>query len=78
MGQLCRPHPLRAGYPDTNQVERNNRAVAVLRSAITKMQGRQETERLCIWLSLKETAEANGIDDPIKRLTKYGLAWYRY
>ena len=42
------------------------------------MQGRQETERLCIWLSLKETAEANGINDPIKWLTKYGRAWYRY
>ena len=64
--------------PDTNQVERNNRAVAVLRSAINKMQGRQETERLCIWLSLKETAEANGINDPIKWLTEYGRAWYRY
>ena len=42
------------------------------------MQGRQETERLCIWLSLKETAKANGIDDPIKWLTKYGRTWYRY
>ena len=31
-----------------------------------------------IWLSLKETAEANDIDDPIKWLTKYGRAWYRY
>ena len=59
-------------------MERNNRAVAVLRNAINKMQGRQETERLCIWLSLKETAEANGINDPIKWLTRYVRAWYRY
>jgi hypothetical protein len=64
--------------PDTNLAERGNRAVAVLRRAIGKMQGKAETEALCVWFSLKETARANGIENPEMWLAEYGRALYRY
>ena len=47
--------------PDNNAAERAIRPATVLRKAINFKQSQNYTESMCTWLSLVETAKANGV-----------------
>ena len=64
--------------PDNNAAERAIRPVAVLRKAINFKQSQSYTNSMCTWLSLVETAKANGVRDVVGWLSEYGRALYKY
>lgn len=59
---------------DSNAVERCVRAVAVLRKACDFKQTVEHTRALCVLMSLKETALANGIHSPATWLSDFARA----
>ena len=63
---------------DSNCVERSIRPIAVLRAVSHFKQSRDYTRALCGYLTLFGTADACGIEDPVKWLTEYGKARYSY
>ena len=64
--------------PDNNAAERAIRPATVLRKAIGFKQSQNYTDSMCTWLSLVETAKANGVRDIVSWLFEYGHALYKY
>ena len=64
--------------PDNNAAERAIRPATVLRKAIGFKQSQSYADSMCIWLSLVETAKANGVQDIVSWLSGYGHALYKF
>lgn len=64
--------------PDNNAAERAIRPATVLRKAIGFKQSQNYTDSMCTWLSLVETAKANGVRNIVSWLSEYGHALYKY
>lgn len=64
--------------PDKNQVERSVRAVAVYRHAAFFKKSIEGTKGFCNLLTLRETANLNGIKDVPKWLNAVHRAFYEH
>lgn len=64
--------------PESNQVERSVRPIAVLRSACNFKQSRAHTDVLCDYFTLFETAKLAGINKPVQWLVEFGRAFFQH
>lgn len=64
--------------PDSNNVERTIRAAALFKHSAFFKQSMEGAQTFCRLLSLRETANLNGIKDPIKWLIDFHRAFYEH
>lgn len=62
----------------TNAVEQSVRVLVIARQATKFAQSEKGMHALCTSTSLIETAECNGIDNPVEWLCEYGRAFFKY